>query len=217
MTRLRQIRAVFSATRQVDRMLLPYIIGVPLVVLIAVGGAASWFLGWAFGVPIGIASALLAASVVFGRRATKAQFTAMRGSPGAAAAVLQQMRGAWIVTPAVAYTRQQDLVHRVVGRPGVVLVGEGRKARTTQLLKQEQRRIARVVGETPVHTVVVGEGEGQVDLNKLRTHMMRLPKGLGRKQIPAVNKRLRSLGHGDLPVPKGPMPGGVKMPRPKRR
>ena len=217
MTRLRQIRAVFSATRQVDPKLVPLMIGVPLAVLLVVGGAFSWLLGMPFGIPIGVASALLAASALFGRRATKAQFTAMRGTPGAAAAVLQQMRGRWIVTPAVAYTRQQDLVHRVVGRPGIVLVGEGRKARTTQLLKQEQRRVGRVVGDTPVHVVAVGEDEGQVDLGKLRTHLMKLPKGLGRKEIPGVNKRLRSLGHGDLPVPKGPMPSGVKMPRPKRR
>ena len=217
MTRLRQIRAVFSATRQVDPKLVPLMIGVPLFVLIVVGGGVSWLLGMPFGIPIGIATALLAASALFGRRATQAQFTAMRGTPGAAAAVLKQMRGRWFVTPAVAYTRQQDLVHRVVGRPGVVLVGEGRKARTTQLLKQEQRKVARVVGDTPVHIVAVGEDDGQVDLRKLRTHLMKLPKGLGRKQIPAVNKRLRSLGHGDLPVPKGPMPGGVKMPRPKRR
>jgi hypothetical protein len=214
--RMRQIGAVFSATRKADPRLLPMIVAIPLVVLVVIVG-----LGWLIGRPImgsviGVLFALLAASVVFGRRASAAQFTAMEGHPGAAAAVLQSMRGTWVVTPAIAFTRKQDLVHMVVGQPGVVLVGEGGKARTTQLLKQEQRKVSRAVGDTPVHILLVGDGEGQVPLNKLRTRMLKLPRGLKRKQIPAVNKRLEALGRGDLPIPKGPLPGGVKMPRQRK-
>lgn len=214
--RMRQIGAVFSATRRVDPRLVPLMVGLPLAVLAVVVA-----LGFLVGMPVigiiaGIGLALLAAASVFGRRATRAQFTAMQGQPGAAAAVLQSMRGTWVVTPAIAFTRKQDFVHMVVGQPGVVLVGEGGKARTTQLLKQEQRKVSRAVGDTPVHTVLVGEGDGQVPLMKLRTHMIKLPKGLKRKQIPAVNRRLEALGHGDLPLPKGPLPGGIKMPRQRK-
>jgi hypothetical protein len=38
--------------------------------------------------------------------------------------VLQTVRGNWRVTPMVGFTREQDLVHRVLGLPGVILVGE---------------------------------------------------------------------------------------------
>lgn len=216
-SKVRQIREVFTATRRADPKLLPLIIGIPLVVLAVFVG-----LGFLIGVPVlggvlGFLFAVLAASAVFGRRATATQFQAMEGQVGAAAAVLQSMRGTWVVTPAVAFTRKQDLVHMVVGRPGVVLVGEGSKARTTQLLKQEQRKVSRAVGDTPVQTILVGDGEGQVPLRKLRAHVTKLRPGLKRKQIPAVNKRLEALGRGDLPVPKGPMPQGVKAPRPRNR
>lgn len=215
--RFRQVRTVFAATRRSDPKLLPLIIAVPLVVL-AVLLTAGLLVGQVIlGTVLGVLGAVLAATVVFGRRATSAQFSSMSGQPGAAAAVLQSMRGTWVVTPAIAFTRKQDLVHMVVGRPGVVLVGEGSRARTTQLLKQEQRKIARVVGDTPVHLVLAGDGEGQVPLRKLRTQLMKLPRGLKRKDLPAVNKRLEALGRGDLPIPKGPLPGGIKVPRGRNR
>lgn len=217
LTRLRQIRDVFHATRKADRKLVPLLIGTTLLVAAAVA-AVGWFIltPWV-AVVVGLLTGMFAATFVFGRRATNAQFAVMRGQPGAAAAVLQQLRGRWIVTPAVAFTRQQDLVHRVVGPPGVVLVGEGRKARTMQLLRQEQRKVGRAVGDTPVHIVAVGDGEDRVPIDKLRTHVIKLKRRLPRKEIPAVNKRLDALTGGELPIPKGPMPSGAKMPRPKRR
>ncbi len=216
-TRLQQVRAVFSATRQVDPKLVPLLVGVPVAVLVVVIGLM-WVLGlpWA-GLALAVPLAILSAAVIFGRRASKAQFTAMRGNAGAAAAVLESMKGRWIVTPAIAFTRKQDLVHMVVGRPGVVLVGEGGKARTTQLLKQEQRKVSRAVGDTPVHIVLAGDGEGQISLDKLRSHLMKLPRGLKKREIPRVNKRLSALGRGDLPMPKGPLPQGVKVPRQRSR
>lgn len=63
----------------------------------------------------------------------------VEGQVAAAAAVLQSMRGNWVVTPAVAFNRNQDLVHRVIGRPGVVVVGEGVPGRTVGLMAQERR------------------------------------------------------------------------------
>lgn len=217
-SRLSQIGTVFSSTRQVDPKLVPLVIATLLAVLV-VAQLVGWLVGSPLlvGLGVGVPLAIVAAVAVFGRRASKAQLTAIEGQPGAAAAVLQSMRGAWIVTPAVAFTRKQDLVHMVVGRPGLVLVGEGGKARTTQLLKQEQRKATRAVGDTPVHTVLVGDGEGQVPLRKLRNHVVKLPRGLRRKEIPRVNKRLGALGRGELPIPKGPIPQGAKVPRQRSR
>ena len=49
----------------------------------------------------------------------------MEGQPGAAAAALRMLRRGWKTDPAIAFTKQQDVVHRVVGPPGIVLIGEG--------------------------------------------------------------------------------------------
>ena len=82
--------------------------------------------------------------MLFGRFAQSAQYSAIEGQPGAAAAILQSMRGDWTVTPAVSANRNMDVVHRAVGRPGVVLVGEGSPSRLPSLLAAEKKRISRV-------------------------------------------------------------------------
>ena len=212
--RLAQLRLVFSSTRQADPRLLSL-----MAIVAAVGLVIPTVLGIVFGRPVfgtlaGVLLACLGALVVFGRRASAAQFAAIEGTPGAAAAVLQTMRGPWRVTPAVAFTRKQDLVHRVVGRPGVIMVGEGSPARTTSLLKQEQRKVARVVGEVPVHTVLVGDGEGQVPLPSLQRHLMGLGRGIKTKEVGPLDTRLSALGDGAPPLPKGPLP---RSPRQRRR
>ena len=83
-------------------------------------------------------------------------------APGAAAAVLQSMRGNWTVTPAIAANRNMDVVHRAVGRPGVVLVGEGSANRLPSLLAAEKKRVGRVAFDVPVFDFQVGDGKGQV-------------------------------------------------------
>ncbi|CAM5470876.1 hypothetical protein SPURM210S_01007 [Streptomyces purpurascens] len=52
----------------------------------------------------------------------------------------------------------------------------------------------RIVADVPVHDLVVGTGEGQVDLKKLRTTMLKLPRVLTGPQVTATNDRLRALG-----------------------
>lgn len=208
--RIKQLGAAFSATRQVDPKLVPMMIGVPLATFVVVAGLLMLLGMFRTAIPFGIMFALLAALVVFGRRATKAQFSMIEGKAGAAAAVLQSMRGRWRVTPAVAFTRKQDFVHRVIGRPGVVLVGEGGRARVSQLLKQEKRRVSRAAGDVPVHEISVGEAEGQVALDKLQTTLSRLPAAIKTKEIGPLDTRLSALNDQNLPLPKGPLPKQVR-------
>lgn len=204
--RISQLALAFRQTRQVDPRLVPYVAGaaaVAFLICLAIGILTGHPV---LGAVFGLAFAALAALFVFGQRTQSAAMGAMEGRPGAAAAVLQSMRGPWRVTPAVAITRKQDFVHRVVGRPGVVVVGEGSRARVADLLRQERRRIARMVGDTPVHEVSVGDGDGQVPLRGLQNHLARLPRALKPPQIEAVDNRLQSLGSANMPIPKGPMP-----------
>ncbi|HET6815750.1 MAG TPA: DUF4191 domain-containing protein [Mycobacteriales bacterium] len=216
--RVAQMRAVWSMTRQADpklplRVLVPA--AVVLVVLIVVG----ILIGHPVYLTIvAIFAAVLTGTTIFGRRATSSMFAQVEGQPGAAASVLQTVRGDWRVTPAVAFNRNMDLVHRVVGRPGVVLVGEGNSpAQIRQLMTDQKRRVGRVAPETPVYEVIVGDGEGQVPLRKLQQHLMKLPRNVGGKEISGLENRMRALGGTNMPMPKGPMPKTGRIPRGKMR
>jgi hypothetical protein len=177
-------------------------------------------IGFLIGHPIyagilGFLLAFLAMAVIFGRRAERAAFGQLEGQPGAAAAVLENVGRGWSVTPAVAMNKSQDLVHRAVGKAGIVLVAEGNPNRVKSLLAAEKRKMARVVLDVPVTDIIVGTGEGEVPLKKVRTTLLKLPRVLPGPKVTEVNDRLRALGDlmKNMPVPKGPMPKGLRMPK----
>ncbi len=212
------MRAAFQLTRKNDPKMLPLVLGATVAVL-----AAFVLLGILLHHPIyfsviGVLLSLMAATIVFGRRASAAAFTQIEGQPGAAAAVLQSMRGNWRVTPVVAVNpRGRDLVHRVVGRPGIVLVGEGSPVRVASLMSQERKKVGRVAAETPVYEVQAGDEDGQVPLRKLQTHLAKMPRNLKPAQVNALEARMRALGGATVPIPKGPLPNSGKIPRGKMR
>ncbi|MER5205364.1 DUF4191 domain-containing protein [Streptomyces sp. NPDC002825] len=213
--RLKQIALTYQMTRKADPKVGLVVAGVGIVVLGVLLG-----IGFLIGHPVylgilGFVLALLAAAIVFGRRAERAAFGQMEGQPGAAAAVLQNVGRGWTTTPAVAMNRSQDVVHRAVGRAGIVLVAEGNPNRVKTLLAAEKKRMSRVVVDVPVHDIIVGDGEGQVPLKKIRTTMLKMPRVLTGPQVTAANDRLRAMGDlmSNMPLPKGPMPKGMRMPR----
>lgn len=217
--RLKQIRLAYQMTKRVDRKV-GLIVAAVGVVTFGVALAVGFIVDHpVYAGILGFLLAVLAMAVVFGRRAEKAAFGQMEGQPGAAAAVMQNMRRGWTVTPAVAANRNQDVVHRAVGRPGIVLVGEGNPNRVRALLAAEKKRMARIVADVPVTDLVVGNGEGQVPLKKLQTTLMKMPRVLPGSQVTTVNDRLRALGDlmSNMPIPKGPMPKNLRMPRGKMR
>ncbi|MCZ2828398.1 DUF4191 domain-containing protein [Modestobacter sp. VKM Ac-2986] len=161
--------------------------------------------------PFAVLFGLLAALIVFGRRAQGSAYKQVEGQPGAASWVLEGMRGDWRVSSGVAGTRELDALHRVLGRPGIILVGEGNTQRVRGLIAAEKRRMAKVVGDTPIYDVVVGDGEGQVPLKKLSTHVMKLPRNLDGAEVNSLGKRMAALGTQRLPMPGGPLPGGRQM------
>jgi hypothetical protein len=213
--RIQQIRLAYTMTKRVDPKIGLIIAGIGLgtfAVLLAVG--------FAIGHPVylgilGFIGGLLGAVVVFGRRAEKAAFGQMEGQPGAAAAVLDNIRRGWTVTPVVAATRNQDAVHRAVGRAGIVLIGEGNPNRLRPLMAAEKRKMSRVVGEVPVTDIIVGNDQGQLPLKKLQMHLTRMPKVIPAAQVTEINDRLRAMGDllTNAPIPKGPLPRGVRLPK----
>ncbi|MDI3387231.1 DUF4191 domain-containing protein [Streptomyces sp. B-S-A8] len=213
--RLKQIALTYKMTRRADSK-----IGLVLAAVGIVTFGVLLGIGFLIGYPVylGILGALLAflaMAIVFGRRAEKAAFGQMEGQPGAAAAVLDNVGRGWTTTPAVAMNRSQDVVHRAVGKAGIVLIGEGNPNRLKGLLAAEKKKMARIVVDVPVHDFVVGNGEGQVPLKKLRTTMLKLPRVLAGPQVTQTNDRLKAMGDlmSNMPLPKGPMPKGMRMPK----
>ncbi|MGY1641829.1 DUF4191 domain-containing protein [Geodermatophilus sp. SYSU D00703] len=207
----RMIKQAYSLTRKNDPKL-PWVMLIAFVAVAAVVELIGILLGSPFlFIPLAVILGALAAMVVFGRRAQGSAYRQVEGQPGAAAWVLEGMRGDWQVSAGVAGTTQLDAVHRVLGRPGVILVGEGSPSRVRPLLAQEKKKIARVAGEAPIYDILVGDEEGQVPLRKLGAHVMKLPRNLDGGQLNALRKRLSALGGSRMPVPGGPLPGGRQM------
>ncbi|GAB3891195.1 DUF4191 domain-containing protein [Microbispora bryophytorum subsp. camponoti] len=184
-----------------------------LIVFVVIGVIFGWT--W---IVFGVFAAVLVGMVVFSRLAQKAQYSMLHGQPGATYAILQSLRGTWHVEEKpVAVNRDQDLVFRVVGFPGVILVSEGPSNRVQRMLLAEKKRVQRVAVDVPVYDVQCGDGEGQIPLAKLQRHMMKLPRNLKKGAVSEVNNRMRALTPA-IPMPKGPIPKGARMPRgPKMR
>ena len=213
--RLKQVRLAYTMTKRVD----------PKIGLITAGIGIGTFavllaIGFVIGHPIylgilGFVLGVLGAVIIFGRRAERAAFGQMEGQPGAAAAVLNNIKRGWVITPVVAATRQQDAIHRAVGRPGIVLVAEGNVNRLRPMLAEEKRRMNRLIGNVPVIDIIVGDGEGQVPLKKLHMHLTKMPRTLPAAQVTQINERLRAMGDmmSNAPIPKGPLPKSARMPK----
>ncbi|MDR3662407.1 MAG: DUF4191 domain-containing protein [Mycobacterium sp.] len=211
-----QLWQAFQIQRKEDKRLLPYMIGA-FVVIVAAAVAVAFFADGVFSkvtlIPLGVVLGALVAFIIFGRRAQKSVYSKADGQTGAAAWALDNMRGQWRVTQGVAATASFDAVHRVIGRPGVIFVGEGSAQRLKPLLAQEKKRTARLVGEVPIYTIVVGNEEDQVPLAKLERHLTKLPANITTKQLDSLESRLAALGSklGPGGLPKGPLPAGAKM------
>jgi hypothetical protein len=214
--RAKQVVDAWKMTSENDPKLILRVLGpalLVLAVLVVVGVLIGQTLFFSI---LAVLVAVLTGTSIFGRRVTHAVHSTLEGQAGGAAGALQMMRGDWRVTPAVGFTRNQELVHRVIGRPGVVLVGEGAStAAIRQLITDQKRRIGRVAPDTPIHDVIVGEGEGRVTIRKLQTTIVKLPRKLKKTEVNAVEARMKALGGPNIPLPKGPLP--TRMPRRQMR
>jgi hypothetical protein len=208
--RFQTFRDAYGVTKSVK----PWI-GVAVVAIFAVVLVIGVALGVVVGHPVyggfvSIPLAALAALFFFTRIAGSAAYASIEGQIGAGASVLMAIRKGWTTTPAVAVNRQQDMVHRSVGRAGIVLTGEGGFA-VRQMVQDEKKKSERYAPGVPITEVFVGEGDGQVPIRKLQKHVTKLPKKLSAHQMREVRARLKAVGGMSMPIPKGPMPKGTKI------
>ncbi|WP_214110304.1 DUF4191 domain-containing protein [Acrocarpospora catenulata] len=211
--RIKQIRMVAQIIKKANPKGMPIVYGSVVGVLVLAVVLGLLLNSVVYAVILGIPVALLVGMIVFGQLAQKAQFSLLHGQPGATYAILQGMRGNWYVEEKpVAVNREQDLVFRVVGFPGVILVSEGPGNRVQRMLVAEKKRVQRVAIDVPVYDVQCGDGEGQVPIAKLQRHLMKLPRNLKKPAVSEINNRMRALTP-SIPMPKGPMPKGARMPK----
>lgn len=224
MSRRKQIVETFKMTRETDRAISWWMLGAFLV-FGAIGFGIFWILpgSGTFALVIssigGVMFGFLAMMIVFSRRAQRAAYNRLNGQIGAAARALTMLKRGWKTEEMVGFNKQQDLVHRVVGPPGIVLVGEGNANRLRQLMLSERRRHERVAAETPIHEIYVGEDDGQVRLSKLVRHIQKLGRQVKPAEMTDVLARLRALdaARPKVPMPKGPVPTSMKGMRSQMR
>ena len=212
--RTAQLRQAYRLTKEVDPKV-GWILLATFLFAAAVAYALLFLIppDWvAADVLLAVMIGVLAALIVFTRRATAAQYKQIDGKPGAALAALSVLKRGWHTDQAVAFTRNQDVVHRVVGPAGIVLIGEGNPSRVKQLLTQERIKHTRVAAEAPLHEIVVGHDVGQVPLPKLSKTVMGLKRQVKPAQITDIRARLKALdaSRSAVPLPKGPVPTSMK-------
>jgi len=207
----KQLRETYSIASKYSSLL-----GLKLLAVFAVVFAITFGIGLATGLIafftiLSVGLSLLATLIVFGRIAERAIYASVEDQLGAGASVLQSMspRTGFTTTPAVGVDKGQNMVHRVVGRPGVILVGEG--SRPQQLLTEQKKIHARFAPGVPIHEIVVGENG--VSLRKLRKELKKFPKALRPAATTELRRRLSALPANQIPIPKGPMPTRGKAPR----
>jgi len=179
--------------------------------------ALGWLAGSGLGQPIyfailGAPLGLLGAFFTLTRFANAAAFSAIEGDIGAGASVLMSIRKGFTTTPAVNVSKNQDMVHRTVGRPGIIVVGEGSPS-VRQLMQDEKKKMERFLPGVPIHEIYIGNNAGATPIRKLEKSLKKLPNTLSKSQLREVRNRLKGVGGMNLPIPKGPMPKGVKVPK----
>ncbi|MEI2819634.1 MAG: DUF4191 domain-containing protein [Marmoricola sp.] len=220
-SRIKQMWEMYTMTREADPkiglILLAWFLGVGAVVALI----GILLPGASLVLPIvtGVLAGLLAALIIFGRRGQRAALSQVEGRPGGAAAALSLLKRGWNLKPAIAFNKQQDLVHRLIGPPGIVLIGEGNPNRLKALMLAERRKHERVVEGIPMHEVVVGDGAGQVSIYKLTAHMQKMRREVKPAAITDIINRLKAIDatRSPLPIPKGPMPTSMKGARSSMR
>lgn len=206
--RLKQIGQVFTFTAKQDRWFVPLLAAAVLIPLALTVVVVLLGYGWVW-IPVGVMVTLLAALIVLNLRSNAAMMNVAEGQPGAAAQIVENMRGDWRVRPAAASTTQFDMVHVVVGRPGVILLGEGQPQRVRSLMGQEKRRLSKVIGSAPLYDYMIGQQDGELSIRKLRTTMMKLPRNLTGKDVNSLDKRLGAL-MARPQMPKGAIPKNMR-------
>ncbi|MDY5584218.1 MAG: DUF4191 domain-containing protein [Arcanobacterium sp.] len=170
---------------------------------------------WIFWPLIGIMITFTLPLLVLTQFVRKASYQQIDGRPGAAGAVINQIRRGWVFSeePVRFNPKTQDLLFRLVGRPGVVIVSEGPANRVNRLIADERAAIKRVAPSAPIHVIQVGHDEGQTPISDLQKALRKLPKQITNEELSALAARLSAVRTNNVQIPKGIDPKNVRANR----
>ncbi|MBL7286327.1 DUF4191 domain-containing protein [Corynebacterium godavarianum] len=211
-----QVWQAFKMQKERDKALIPIMLGSVLGVgllffLIGLLWGGEWFM-----LVIGLLLGAVLAMWLFSRRLEKSMYDEVGDTPGAAGWTLENMRNTmgivWLTKNGVQANTHMDTIHRVVGNPGVVLVGEGNPNRLKPMMAKEHKRVDRLLAGVPIHEVYAGDGEDQVPVRDLQKHLLKLPKNYKKDEVYSLNAKLEAMDTRKGPGQVAGMPGGP-MPR----
>ena len=209
---IKTLRQAYSVTREA-RPILPILLPAIFIGVMAIGIGIGIAVDRTLYISLmTIPFALIITLFSFSRIAEGAAYASIAGQAGAGASVLMSIRKGWTTTAGVQVARNQDLVHRSLGRAGVVITGEGSN-NVRVMMTDERRKMERFLSGVPVHEILVGDEEGRIPLRKIQKHLKKLPKKLTKSQLREARAREKSLGGMKLPMPNGPMPNMRKIPK----
>lgn len=165
---------------------------------------------------LGVMAGLLAFLIVLGRFTQGLMYENLQGQPGAVSALIKnQLRRSWRGNDVpIRVNKSQDLVYRLVGRPGVVLVAEGNLSRVSPLLEDAKREVLRIVPGVTVHTIHVGDGG--LLIKEFFKNLYKLKGSIRTAEILVISNRLASITKSPTAMmPKGIDPTKMRAPKPR--
>jgi hypothetical protein len=220
--RFAQIWRVWKLTASTDKSAVPISVAWGLGALavgiilgfISGGSVASLII---YGI-LGLFGGVVTFAAVLSRRAEKVAFGRIEGQPGAVGAILSTiLKRGWSGTeePVALNARSQDLIYRLSGRGGIVVIAEGHRSSVSRLVEEEKRRLAKVAAGVPVSVIWVCNDEHSTRLHDIRATIFKLKKVVRSTELGEINRRLSTLRL-NVPVPKGVDPTkmrGMSKPR----
>ena len=192
--RTRQLISVYKMTMKSDKTAIWWAI-LTLVIGVATGLTAGLIFGSGNGFTIailiitGTLSGFLGALIVMSRKAERAAYSQIAGQSGAVGAVLSSgLRRNWRAPemPVAVNPRTRDAVYRALGPGGVVLVGEGSRAKAQTMLEDERRKVQRAVPGVDVKFIWVTQDDEGTRLMKLGPTLFKLKRVLNRNEVSAI-------------------------------
>jgi hypothetical protein len=172
------------------------------------------FLGIVIWAVLGIVTGYLTLLLTMTRRANSAIFKKYENEPGRISitvGTLTRRRWKGNNQPVAINARTKDMVFRIVGPAGVVLMAEGSRTSAKALLEEERRKVQRLATGVTVHTFYSAQDGDGVPLGQLHKKVSKLKRTLNRAEITAVQNRLASIdSRSGLPIPKGVDPMKMK-------
>ncbi|MCQ9369849.1 DUF4191 domain-containing protein [Corynebacterium sp. 35RC1] len=221
-----QVWQAFQIQRKQDKALVPIMLACVLGTALVFFGIGTFWGGRWFMLILGAVLGATIAMWVFSRRMQNAVYSQAEGQVGAAGWALDNLRSgfgvAWRTKTGLDMTPQMDVLHRVVGVPGVILVGEGNKNHLKPLIAKQRNRLKKLAPGVPVEVIHVGTEEGDVPLKKLQSTLMKMPRNYKKDEVYTIAARIEAMDN--LPgagagaaLPKGPIPKGARVSGMNRR